>query len=209
VRVLLAREDVVRTTPKRPPIAAGINSDGSGWIRVVRTPGIAAAIHAAAPGIAIEEVDVPGPPTSADIRAAGWAEAAVLRAAATQDLTITSPDGARASAIVDEHGIHVTVAAGDPLDDVVLRSYCVGAAHQALGWVTSEAIAVDETGVPLDLTIRSFGILRARDMPPVTVEIEPAGATVNGSDAVFAAVAAAVWSARGLPPAWPTNQRTP
>jgi xanthine dehydrogenase small subunit len=98
----------------------------------------------------------------------------------------------------------------------VLRSYCVGAAHQALGWVTSEGIAVDPDGAVLDLTIRSFGVRRAVDMPPVHVEFIPPGQPppgggpaptdpVNGSDAVFAAVAAAAWIARGLPPAWPTE----
>ena len=35
---------------------------------------------------------------------------------------------------------------GDPLDDVSLRSYAIGAAHMAYGWVTSEGIAVDEHG---------------------------------------------------------------
>jgi CO/xanthine dehydrogenase Mo-binding subunit len=100
------------------------------------------------------------------------------------------------------------VACGDPLDEVVLRSYCVGAAHMALGWVTSEGISVDDDGAPVDLTIRSFGILRASDMPPVDVEIEPdGGEAVNGSDAVFAAVAAAAWLAEGCPPEWPTRRR--
>ncbi len=32
------------------------------------------------------------------------------------------------------------------LDEVVLRSYCIGATHQALGWVRSEGIAVDGDG---------------------------------------------------------------
>ncbi len=40
----------------------------------------------------------------------------------------------------------------------------------ALGWVTSEGLAVDEAGEVHDLTIRSFGILRAKDMPRVVVE---------------------------------------
>ena len=54
--------------------------------------------------------------------------------------------------------------------------------------------------------MRSFGILPARAMPPVEVRIDAAGDgyPVNGSDAVFAAVAAAGWLADGLPPAWPT-----
>jgi hypothetical protein len=120
---------------------------------------------------------------------------------------ITAPSGGRARArLADDGTIAVEVACGDPLDEVVLRSYCVGAAHMARSWVTSEGIAVDADGVPHDLTIRSFGILRARDMPPVEVTITSGdGPAVNGSDAVFAAVAAATWMAQGFPPAWPTR----
>jgi CO/xanthine dehydrogenase Mo-binding subunit len=89
---------------------------------------------------------------------------------------------------------------------VVLRSYCIGAAHMALGWVRSEGLSVDESGVPLDLTIRSFGILRAVDTPAIDVTIEDGdGEPVNGSDAVFAAVAAAAWRALGHPGDWPAR----
>jgi CO/xanthine dehydrogenase Mo-binding subunit len=76
--------------------------------------------------------------------------------------------------------------------------------------VTSEALAVDADGLPLDLTIRSFGVVRAKDMPPVSVDIADGdGPPVNGSDAVFAATAGAVWVALGCPPQWPTNRRRP
>jgi CO/xanthine dehydrogenase Mo-binding subunit len=118
-----------------------------------------------------------------------------------------SPEGAVAEAAVADGRLEITVSCGDPLDDVVLRSYCVGAAHMALGWVTSEGLAVDDEGEPHDLTIRSFGIVRPSDMPPVEVTIEPGeGPPVNGSDAVFAAVAAAVWHHQGYPPDWPTGR---
>jgi hypothetical protein len=245
VLAVLSREDVVRMGPKRPPVAAGVGADGSGVLRVVATPGIAAAVASCAPGLTVEEVDVKGPATSADIRAAGWAEAAVLAAASravADGLTpgsrqgpgrrseqdpgrgsdggsgraeITLPSGAGATATVDVDAggtpcaVSVGVAAGVPLDAVVLRSYVIGAAHMALSWVCSEAIALDEDGVPEDLTIRSFGILRARDTPPVQVEIDPAstgGTPVRASDAVFAAVAAATWIAQGLPEQWPTRR---
>ncbi len=205
MRVLYTREDVVARGPKRPPIGAGIRRDGTGVIRVARTPGVAAAIATVAPGLTVEEVDVAGPPTSAALRAAGWAEAAILLASlGDAPDTVTSPAGATATATIDDAGVHITVACGDALDDVVLRSYCTGAAHMALGWVRSEALAVDDAGTPLDLTIRSFGILRAQDVPPITVDIRPSdGPAVNGSDAVFAAVAAAAWRAAGHPPRWP------
>ncbi len=228
VRVVLAREDVVRLGPKRPPVAAGIAADGSGVLRVVRTSGIAQAIAAIAPGLVVEEVEVAGPPTSAAIRAAGWAEAVVLLAGAqhragagppvpAHSAVAVSPDGtvevhvagALVRARVDGVGVHLRVNAGDPLDEVVLRSYCVGAAHMALSWVRREAIAVDVAGEPLDLTIRSFGILRAADMPAVEVEIVGGRASappVAAGDAVFAAVAAAEWVGQGCPPEWPTDR---
>jgi xanthine dehydrogenase small subunit len=206
VRVLLSREDTVRLGPKRPPIAAGVRRDGTGVIRVVRTDGVAARIHSVAPGFDVEEVDVNGPPTSIGVRGAGWVEAAALLASVRHGWPeVTAPDGGRArAAIRDDGAIDVAVACGAPLDDVVLRSYCIGAAHMALSWVTTEQLAVDDEGVVRDLTIRSFGIVRAADMPPVEVTIEPSHTPpVNGSDAVFAAVAAAMWRARGLPPIWP------
>jgi CO/xanthine dehydrogenase Mo-binding subunit len=207
VRVLLSREDSVRVGVKRPPIGGGVRRDGSGVLRVARTAGVAEILAAYAPELTVEEVDISGPPTSSALRGAGWAEAAVLQAA-TRDLdAVTAPNGAVAEARIDANGVHVRVRAGDPLDDVVLRSYCIGAAHMAIGWVTSEGIAVDEGGDPLDLTIRSFGVLRAVDTPAITVEIDDDGSPPrNGSDAVFAAVAAAVWRAQGCPPTFPTGR---
>ncbi|MEZ5180225.1 MAG: hypothetical protein R2746_18595, partial [Acidimicrobiales bacterium] len=150
-------------------------------------------------------------PTSSALRAAGWAEAVVLLAGARGRLEpVRSPDGAVAEAEVVDGRIRVRVAAGDPLDDVVCRSYAVGAAHMALGWITSESLAVDDAGDVHDLTIRSFGVLRAVDTPPIEVEVDPApGPPVNGSDAVFAAVAAAVWLHQGAPTDLPTRSAFP
>jgi aerobic-type carbon monoxide dehydrogenase small subunit (CoxS/CutS family) len=203
VLALYSREDVVRLGPKRPPVAAGVRADGTGVMRVVRTPGIADAIRSVAPGLEVQEVDVPGPPTSTAIRAAGWAEAVVLLA--PDDGWVTDPHGGRATAVIDADGaVHVTVQCGAVIDEGVVRSYCVGAAHMALGWVRREAIAVDEHGAPLDLTIRSFGVLRATETPPVHIHIVTDGRSVNGSDAVFAAVALAAWRASGFAPRWPT-----
>jgi xanthine dehydrogenase small subunit len=167
---------------------------------------------------------VVGPPTSGALRAVGLAERAVLlegalhaagvdRTALVTDARagavllescVAGPSGALAGARVecDDAGritrVHVRVAAGDPLDAIVLRSYAIGAAHMAVGWVLTEGLAVDpENGDVHDLTIRSFGILRAKDTPPIHVDIvDDAGAPrARASDAVFAAVAAATWNA--------------
>ncbi|MFZ9628332.1 MAG: hypothetical protein ACO3C1_03170, partial [Ilumatobacteraceae bacterium] len=199
-----SREDVVRLGPKRPPVAGGVRADGTGVLRVARTPGIAAAIAAVAPGLVVEEVDVVGPPTSARVRGAGWVEAAVLTAPA--DGWITSPAGGAAHASVADDGtVHIRVRCGEVLDETVVRSYCIGAAHMALGWVRSEGITVGDDGVPLDLTVRSFGIVRAVDMPRVEVTIETSdGPPVACADAAFAAVALAVWRGEGFARRWPT-----
>jgi aerobic-type carbon monoxide dehydrogenase small subunit (CoxS/CutS family) len=233
VRVLFAREDVVRFGPKRPPIAASAVLDG-------RTPTIS--------GLAVGEVlppiratsaysldawaeqwvsaRPPGPPTSSSLRAFPFAERTLLLegaiSAAGVDRSELVRDGRPAAVLLDVcsvepesgaaagarvavdpetgtvSGVDVRVAAGDPLDEVVLRSYCVGAAHMALGWVLTEGLAVDpESGEVLDLTIRSFGVIRAKDTPPIEVTIvDDAGPPLaRSSDAVFAAVAAATWNA--------------
>jgi CO/xanthine dehydrogenase Mo-binding subunit len=193
-------------------VAIGVRPDGTGVARVARTPGITDAIRAVAPGLDVEEVDVPGPQTSMDLRGAGWVEAAVAVAAATGGTAVTAPSGATATARVSNDGsLVVAVACGDPLDEVVLRSYCTGAAHMALGWVTSEGLAVDGNGTVVDLTVRSFGVPSAAGTPAITVEVDPTlgdttGPPVRGSDAVFAAVALAVWRHQGLPATWPTLQ---
>ena len=213
IRVLFDREDVVRFGPKRPPVAIAVRPDGTGTARVASTPGVAEAIAAVAPGLRVEEVGIAGPPTSMALRGAGWIEAAVAVAAATGADAITSPAGATARANVSPDGaIEVRVACGEPLDEVVLRSYCTGAAHFAASWVTSEALAVDPVdGTVGDLTIRSLGVLRAAATPPITVVVDPGlgdttGSPVPAGDAVVAAVALAVWRHQGLAPVWPTRQ---
>jgi hypothetical protein len=230
VRVLWSREDVVRRGAKRPPVAAGIAADGTGVLRVgVSGPPLAgpawddavAAVSVVAPGLVVEQVPVVGPPVSLDLRAALWGEAAVVAAAVAHrgaggavvdvPVEVVAPGGGRAVARIGSDGsVDLEVSAGEVLDDVVLRSYAVGAAHQALGWVGSEGIAVDPAGDVRDLTVRSCGILQSRAMPPVSVHIDRAatGAPVNGSDAAFVAVAAARWLADGLPTEWPTARGT-
>jgi xanthine dehydrogenase small subunit len=210
VRVVLDREWVARWGPKRPPVAGGAMADGTGVLRVARTPGVAEAVAAVAPGLTVEEVDLAGPPTSAALRAAGWAEAVVLLAGARGAAgPVREPGQGEAEAHVGDDGtVRVRVAPGDVLDEVVVRSYVTGAAHMALSWLSSEGLAVDADGGVHDLTIRSFGVLRAVDTPPIDVEIEPGeGPPVRVSDAAFAAVAAAAWCHVGCPPDWPTGDR--
>jgi aerobic-type carbon monoxide dehydrogenase small subunit (CoxS/CutS family) len=174
-----------------------------------------------------EQRSVPGPPTASHLRAVGLAERTVLvegalteagvdRRAFVRDERVAgvlldacgcAASGALAGARVELNDdgsiacVLVRVAAGDPLDDVVLRSYAIGATHMALGWVLTEGITVDpDSGEVHDLTIRSFGVIRAKDTPRIVVEIlDDVGAPLaRASDAVFAVVAAATWNAIGV-----------
>ena len=241
VRAQLTREQVVRWGPKRPPMAIAVmkhpdqdrqNESGAlperRWeilISVARTLGITEALRSVdlPEGVHLEitEIDVAGPPTSAAIRAAGWAELAVVLSSLRPESdaksseqvsdVVVSPEGARASARFDEDGeLWLTVQCGADPNSVgemtVLRSYCMGAVHMALGWVTSEGIAVDAQGEPRDLTLRSLGIPGSTQMPVVHLTVlppDPGALPVNGSDAVFAAVAAALWRRSGWAPRWP------
>ena len=206
VRVLWSREDVVRYGPKRPPIAAGLRADGTGIIRLVETPGVAERIQAVLPTCEIEQLTIPGPPTSSAIRAAGWAEAEMLRAGLQGNADwITAPSGAAAKAQVGDQLIRVEVNAGTPLDWVMFRSYCIGAAHMAYSWVTAEGVSVDQDGEVHDLTIRSFGVVRSSDTPHIEIVSVGDGPVLAAGDAVFAAVAAATWLNRGCPPDLPSG----
>jgi aerobic-type carbon monoxide dehydrogenase small subunit (CoxS/CutS family) len=231
VLAIASREDATRWGPKRPPVAGGIATDGTGVLRIARTPGVADTIARIAPGVRVEEVDVAGPETSSSLRAVGWAEAAALVAASQGNAGwVVAPNGALAAATVDPAAgsIGVVVACGPPLDEIVLRSYCIGAAHMAWSWLTSEALTLGADGTIVDLTIRSFGVVRAVDTPRIDVTIIDPGATsigdlpaavpfgdlpaavpdraVNGSDAVFAAVAASGWLSLGCRQDWPINR---
>ena len=158
VRVLLDREDIVRLGPKRPPIAGGADADGSGILQIVRTPGIAAAVALVAPDLVVEEVDVAGPPTSTDCARRGMGRGARparhARGGATRRRPVHPAQWPRRSC--SRRHRRVQVDAGEPLDEMVLRSYCTGAAHMALSWVRSEGIAVDEAGTarPHDPVVR-------------------------------------------------------
>lgn len=209
VRVLSTREDVVRLGAKRPPLAIGLDDHGRGMVRVaIGADRVRSGDLELPEGVEIECVDVVGPATSMSLRGAVLAEVLAVQASLQPGpaYRVTTPNGAVATAEFDASGsLSVDVRCGRPLDAAVLRSYCIGASHMAMGMVTSEGLSLGDDGVPHDLTIRSFGVLRAVDMPPisVTIDVDDGREAMPASVAVFAAVAAATWSRHRLAPRWP------
>ena len=180
--------------PKRPPVAGGIGADGTGVLRVGipgdglrrRPPGPRWWPHGGLGG------SRSGARAGARGRAAGLPRPACRgvgrgRRAGGRRAPTAAPPG--------DPGAHRRPGGGDRTRAAAGRSPAAGPtarsrwrwtpgrarrgraplllpsapAHQALGWVRSEGIAVDADGSVQDLTIRSFGILQARAMPRVTV----------------------------------------
>lgn len=204
---VLSREGVVRSGAKRPPLALAVRADGTGRIRIAAVAGARDAALAVFPHAEVEEVDVAGPAVAMDIRRAVWAELAAVRAtlADADTVSIEDPHGGRADVAYDASTIRVVVDGGDALDEVVLRSYCIGAVHMGFGHVWSEGLAVDETGEIADLTFRSYGLVKPGVLPPIEVESTGEGPPRPVSDAVFAAAMGAAWRASGFPDRWPTG----
>jgi xanthine dehydrogenase small subunit len=112
VRVVFAREDVVRLGPKRPPVGLTAVADGDVLRvrgRVAAGDGVVAAF-ATPPGghrlrwdVDVEPVAVAGPPVAASLRAVGWAELAVLAEGALQAAGLERSsvvDGPRTAAVL-------------------------------------------------------------------------------------------------------------
>ena len=207
VKVVLDREDVVRSSPKRPPVAIGVDEAGAVTLRVAATDGVDEL--AAALGVdTVETVEVLGPPTSCEVRGALAVELAIVGSEVVDGRVRVEHGGAAAEASVTDETVTVRVDAGRPLDEVVLRSYVIGAVHHGLGLVRSESLAVDADGAVHDLTIRSFGVLRSIDMPHVEVVVEPSEEpAVACGVAVMSAVAAAAWHHAGRPSILPVTDR--
>ena len=117
----------------------------------------------------------------------------------------SSPEGGYAIvAIADDGTVLVKVDAGEVLDEVVLRSYCIGAVHQGLGWVRREGVAVDASGHVLDLTIRSFGVLpAARHASGRSGSFGGLGPCSKRIGRRLCGDGGRSWIGAGLPPAWP------
>lgn len=217
VTVAWSREAVVRKGKKRPPLSLGLRSDGSGVVHVALTPhsddltDLVALVQGVLPDVSVELRHVLGPPVGSTHRGAILAELLAARASigrgAGDPITVVSPNGATATVTFDGVRVDAVVEAGEPLCDVTLRSYVMGAIHQAVSMVWSEGIAVNDAGEPVDLTVRSFGVVPASATPLMNVTIQASSSpAVAVGGAVFAATLAAVWLHEGGS-SWPTRRK--
>lgn len=58
---------------------------------------------------------------------------------------------------------------GKAVNPMLCEGQVEGAVHMGLGYAMSEGFPADETGMPVNLTLRSLDIIRPKDMPPVDV----------------------------------------
>ena len=60
---------------------------------------------------------------------------------------------------------------GRAVNPTLCEGQIEGAVHMGLGYALTEDFPSDENGFPTNMTLRSLGIIRAKDMPPVDVRI--------------------------------------
>ncbi len=218
VAAVWSREQVVAHGTRRPPLGISLDPDGQGTVVVPSTlevtdrSALEAALVAAYPDVEVAVAAATGPTVSFAHRGTPFVELEVVATALGHRdqvrLPITVRHGAATVTLTTTGAIAVEVRPGQIWCAATLTSYVCGAVHQGLSWVLSEGVAIDATGAQADVTIRSFGVLPAKAMPEVRVELsssdEPARPV---SRSVLIATAAAVWLAEGLPLRWPT--RTP
>ena len=72
----------------------------------------------------------------------------------------------------DEGAVEKVVAAhdvGKAVNPLLCEGQIEGAVHMGLGYALTEDFPADENGWPTNMTLKSLGILRPKDMPPVDV----------------------------------------
>ncbi len=81
---------------------------------------------------------------------------------AAQLVVIDRPTGA-IERVVAAHDV------GRAMNPLLCEGQIEGAVHMGLGYALSEDFPADESGRPTNMTLRSLGILRAKDVPPIDV----------------------------------------
>jgi aldehyde oxidoreductase len=78
-------------------------------------------------------------------------------------LVVADPETGSIEKVVAVHDV------GKVVNPTLCSGQIEGAVHMGLGYALTEEFPTDEEGRPTNMTLRSLGILRAKDMPPVDV----------------------------------------
>ena len=78
-------------------------------------------------------------------------------------LVIADPDTGRVEKVVAAHDV------GKAVNPVLCEGQIEGSVHMGLGYALTEDFPCDENSQPTNMTLRSLGIIRAKDMPEVEV----------------------------------------
>ncbi|MFM8795142.1 MAG: molybdopterin cofactor-binding domain-containing protein [Acidimicrobiales bacterium] len=80
-------------------------------------------------------------------------------------MVVMDPDTQAIEKVVAVHDV------GRAVNPTLCEGQIEGAVHMGLGYALTEDFPSDENGFPTNMTLRSLGIIRAKDMPPVDVRI--------------------------------------
>ena len=78
-------------------------------------------------------------------------------------VVIADPESGTIEKVVAAHDV------GRAVNPMLCAGQVEGAVHMGLGYALSEDFPTDSDGRPTNMTIRSLGIIRPKDMPPVEV----------------------------------------
>ncbi|MHB8458344.1 MAG: xanthine dehydrogenase family protein molybdopterin-binding subunit, partial [Acidimicrobiales bacterium] len=82
-------------------------------------------------------------------------------------LVVADPDSGRIEKVVAAHDV------GRAVNPMLCEGQIEGAVHMGLGYALYEEFPADAEGRPTNMTLRSLGIIRAKDVPPIeTILVE-------------------------------------
>jgi xanthine dehydrogenase molybdenum-binding subunit len=82
-------------------------------------------------------------------------------------LVIADPETGKIEKVLAVHDV------GKAINPMLVEGQIEGAVHMGLGYALTEEFPTDETGTPTNMTLRSLGILRAKDIPEIeTILVE-------------------------------------
>ena len=76
-------------------------------------------------------------------------------------MVIADPETGEIEKVVAVHDV------GKAINPMLVEGQIEGAVHMGLGYALTEEFPTDDLGMPTNMTLRSLGILRAKDIPEI------------------------------------------